>query len=138
MDEVKSTIFTGTLILCLSLFFYSCNVNSSEVNAGYNFILKQLKAPNSANLERGLYHSKIKETIEEHCNVKLPSCISVGHFEVSAQNSFGGTITQTYFVFYKNGIPCHMETDESIDRVANSRQGYILNTALEVNGCACN
>lgn len=138
MKKIILIISTGILMSYLSTCFYSCDTNSSEVKAGYDFILKNLKSPNSATLESGAYHKKMKEIVEEHCKVILPSCISVGQFKVSAQNSFGTIITQTYYVFYKNGIPCHMETDESIDRVANSGQGYILNTALEMNGCSCN
>lgn len=125
-------------IAFISLSFCSCDTNSAEVRAGYDFVLRNLKSPNSATLENGMYHKKIKEVMEEHCNVTLPACISVGQIRVSAQNSFGAIITQTYYVFYRDGVPCHMETDESIDRVANSGQGYILNTALEINGCSCN
>lgn len=137
MKKLILIISTSLLMLCLSLCFNSCDSNSSEVKAGYNFILKNLKSPSGATLESGVYHEKIKEVMEEHCKVTLPSCISVGQFKVSAQNSFGAITTQTYYVFYRNGIPCHMETNESIDRVAMSGQGYILNTALEMNGCSC-
>ena len=131
------------MALVLSMFFsmglYSCTSSSTDrqLSAGYSFVLSRLKSPSNTTLVKSLYGGQIRNLVEEHCSVKLPSCITVGCFEVDTPNSFGALLRETFWVFYKNGIPCHLETSKALDKVSSTRNGRLLITALEMNGCKC-
>lgn len=116
----------------------SGGLNSKE-NAGYSFIVKRLKSPSSANLIECIYSDDIKKVVEKAIDSSLPSCITVGYFEVEAQNSFGGMVRNSYWVFYRNGVPCHLETTDDIDYVIRSgNPSQAIHLALSSNGCGCN
>jgi len=108
-----------------------------KMEQGYELILHQLKAPSQAVLIDYAISSEIKKLVEEHCYTKLSDCIEVGLFSVDAPNSFGVMLNQNFWVFYVNGKPCHIESSSSLDAVNRSREGHLLNMALEMNGCKC-
>lgn len=109
-----------------------------HIKEGYSFILTRVKSPSNTSLQASKYGQDVKNMVEEHCHVKLPTCITVGYFSVDTPNGFGTLIREGFWVFYRNGSPCHLETDAALDKVAATQNGHLLISALEMNGCGCN
>lgn len=144
MKKVNLILVGLVTLVALIIGFSSCGGGSSsgrlnsKEQAGYSFVLKRLKSPSSANLIEHGYGDKFKKAVETAIHGTLPSCITVGYYEIEAQNSFGGMVRDSYWVFYRNGVPCHVETSDNIDYAVRSGnpQGAI-SAALSVNGCDC-
>lgn len=112
--------------------------NEIYLNSGYTFVLSHLKSPSSTSLLESQYGVEVKKVVEEHLRVTLPQRITVGFFTVDTPNSFGTLLRETFFVFYSDGKPCHLETSKSLDETAAyPNAGTILLSALKINGCNC-
>ena len=94
---------------------------------GWAFICNRLKSPSTAHLV-GYVGPKEKASMNFANAIDLPG-LSLATYQVDAQNSFGAMIRQVFVVFFKNGIPMHMED-------ANSLKGDVslLRMTLKVNG----
>ena len=96
-----------------------------------------MKSPGSAEL---VDYSNVNDTRKILINSKfnLSDCTKVTRVVVDSQNGFGAFIRGYYFVFFKNGKPCHMEESESIISAARSgNRTDILYIALDMNNCDC-
>lgn len=114
------------------------NESDSYIKDGYSFILSRVKSPSNTSLLVYKYGTEVKNMVETHCQVNLPNCITVGYFYVDTPNSFGALLREDFYVFYRNGIPCHLETEEALKKVETTQNGHLLLNALEMNGCGCN
>lgn len=112
--------------------------NDSYIKAGFSFILSRVKSPSNTSLLASKYGKEVKSMVEEHCHVKLPACINVGYFSIDTPNGFGTLVREGFWVFYRDGNPCHLETGDALDKVAATQNGHLLISALEMNGCGCN
>jgi hypothetical protein len=136
MKKVNLFLVSLATMVALSVGFSSCGAGEME-EKGWSFILNHLRSPGSATLIKYGYGDDIKKIVEQHCKTTLPACITVGFFEYDAQNGFGALLRQSSFVFYKNGTPCHVESDEDLDEVASIGRSDVLILALESNNCGC-
>ncbi len=115
------------------------NKISSIEKKGYSFLLSRLKNPSSAKLIAIGQSEKAKNAIEKS-GFYLKSCHSVVLYQIDATNSYGGTMREMYYVFFKNGTPCFLKTPEDISNYSwtnlSQKQGMI-EFDLSINGCGC-
>lgn len=144
MKKVNLFLISLVTLVTLSIGLSSCGDSNQAKENGWNFVKKSLRSPTTATLISFNYGDQIKQILEKSGG-NLQKCITVGYFEYDAQNGFGAMVRNECFVFFRNGIPCYMESVESIDNALNrlTNQGYphhfipTLNTALAGNGCGC-
>jgi len=104
-----------------------------------SYVLARLKSPSSARLVEYLDPNSAKQLLN-NAGYSLPSCTKVTRLIVDSQNSFGAMLRSTYFVFFKNGKPCHLEDSDSLTEVTllgSSMQTTIIKATLKVNDCSC-
>lgn len=100
---------------------------SSEEGKGWAFVRQRLKSPSTATLVDyvGTDAPPCQDLAKE---INLPG-LGIAMYQVDAQNGFGAMIRSNYLVFFKNGIPMHME---DASRVSGSPRDMKL--TLQVNG----
>jgi|GEM_PF-3218723 len=103
-----------------------------------NFIVPSLVSPSSAVLVEYTGPAEA-ESILSQSGYSLPECNQVTRLVIDSQNRFGATLRGFYFVFFRNGVPCHWESSDSIREALGMRyQGpTIINATLKMNGCGC-
>ena len=67
----------------------------------------------------------------------LDECTKVTRVVVDSQNGFGALLRGYFFVFFKNGVPCHMEEGTSLQSIRGYDKTQMLNTVLMMNQCDC-
>lgn len=104
--------------------------DSTMVKTGQEAVLNVLKSPSTAKFISYGKSSKVKPIIEEHLGIKTKDNRDVMLFEVEAQNSFGGMVKSTFFVFYIDGKPIDVVEENSI--LSPNKSNVIA--ALNYNG----
>jgi hypothetical protein len=112
--------------------------NSKAKSLSVNYVAGRLRSPSSAVLVEYLEPVSARKKLED-AGFSLESCQHVTRVAVDAQNGFGVVVRGIYYVFFRNGQPCHVEEADSLIEVA--RSGYsassILSASLRMNGCDC-
>jgi hypothetical protein len=103
-----------------------------------NYVSSKLRSPGSASLVQYDGPNDTKSMLI-NAGFKLDECVKVTRVVVDSQNGFGALLRGYFFVFFKNGTPCHMEDANSL---GSSSYGYmdktmLLNTTLQMNQCDC-
>ena len=76
---------------------------------------------------------KLREFQEFYSN----GCNDTYLVEFSGKNSFGGTITQTYYVIYKNDKFCRMGDWGSGNSLNDWSDDDFMEVMISSNGCNC-
>ena len=132
-------------ILLITILFLTTNLMDAQTknsgpdykNLTIDYVSSKLRSPGSA---RYLEYSNPKETklMLNNIGFNFSECTKITRLVVDSQNGFGALIRGFYFVFFKDGKACHIETAESI--VGNSAYGdksEMLKVALRINSCDC-
>lgn len=103
-----------------------------------SYVSSKLRSPGSASLVQYDGPNDTKNMLTQ-AGFKLDECVKVTRVVVDSQNGFGALLRGYFFVFFKNGSPCHMEDANSL---GSSSYGYmdktlLLNTTLQMNQCDC-
>jgi hypothetical protein len=138
---MKNRIIIGCLFFIITnLSAQTKKTTSLEPNyetLSINYVASKLKSPGSAQLVDYAGVADTREMLTK-AGFKLSECTKVTRVVVDSQNGFGALIRGFYFVFFKNGQPCHLEDAESL----KSGAGYgnmtnMLNVTLGLNNCDC-
>jgi hypothetical protein len=103
-----------------------------------SYVSSKLRSPGSASLVQYDGPNDTKSMLSQ-AGFKLDECVKVTRVVVDSQNGFGALLRGYFFVFFKNGQPCHMEDANSL---GSASYGYmdktmLLNTTLQMNQCDC-
>ena len=130
LNKTLLIVFIGvTLIGGIKHQFWGSS-DSTMVKTGQEAVLNVLKSPSTAKFISYGKSSKVKPIIEEHLGIKTKDNRDVMLFEVEAQNSFGGMVKSTFFVFYIDGKPIDVVEENSI--LSPNKSNVIA--ALNYNG----
>jgi hypothetical protein len=132
-------------VVCLFFAFSNLSAQTKKTTSSgpnyktlsINYVASRLRSPGSAQLVEyaGVVDSK-KLLID--AGFKLSECTKVTRVVVDSQNGFGALIRGFYFVFFKNGKPCHIEDAANLHNVAGKEyMTDVLNIALNMNNCDC-
>lgn len=132
-------------IILITILFLTSNLVNAQTKSGtpdyknltINYVSSNLRSPGSA---RYIEYSNPNETklMLNNIGFNFSECTKITRLVVDSQNGFGALIRGFYFIFFKDGKPCHLETAESI--VGNSAYGdksEMLKVALRINNCDC-
>jgi len=94
---------------------------------------------------KGEIQEKIKSIMNDPDSFKLRSfktsistkCNDTYIVSFSGKNSFGGTITQTYYVIYKNETYCMMGDWGSGGSSIGWSEKEMMKSLISINGCGC-
>ena len=100
-----------------------------------SYVSSKLRSPGSASLVQYDGPNDTKNIYETEHNYTF----EITRVVVDSQNGFGALLRGYFFVFFKNGSPCHMEDANSL---GSASYGYmdktmLLNTTLQMNQCDC-
>lgn len=98
---------------------------------GWNFLRNGLKSPSTASLVG--YVSPNEEPTINLAKKSGISDVKVAAYEVDAQNGFGAMIRTIFYVFFRNGEPRVVFSEEELFEWA-SNPGSSIRLGLELNG----
>ena len=138
---MKKLIFLGCLFFILpNLTAQTKKTTSSGPNyktLSINYVASKLKSPGSAQLVEYSGVADARKMLTG-AGFNLSECTKVTRLVVDSQNGFGALIRGFYFVFFKNGKPCHVEESESLQSGAGyGNRTDMLYVALNINNCDC-
>lgn len=85
--------------------------SSSYDEEGYNFALRNLKAPSSATLLEYIPKGEFTDRVKENTTFKIPKDLKFEYYKIEATNGFGGRLAKDFVVFFWKGKPVYMEED---------------------------
>lgn len=133
------------IIACIFLTLTNLNAQTKKATSSgpdyktlsINYVASKLKSPGSAQL---VDYAGVADARKMLINAgfKLSECTKVTRVVVDSQNGFGALIRGFYFVFFKDGKPCHLETSENLQSAAGyGNMTTMLYVALGVHNCDC-
>lgn len=121
----------GVVVLALGGTIINGGSSSSYDKQGYAYVLKQLKAPTTAELISVVGKNKFKSFLKDECNIVLPDGLEAEYYEIASQNGFGAQIRSEFVVFFYHGKPIHLE--EGLLCFESQRNWGFCKKVIEIN-----
>lgn len=87
-----------------------CEDSSSYDKNGYEYAVKQLRAPSTAELQGYMAKSKFRDRMKEH-GITYSKKLDFEVFNIEATNGFGGRVASDWLVVYWKGKPVTCAND---------------------------
>lgn len=112
---VKYCLIVGIGWIVISFCYRTFSPTANMESKGEKAILNRLRAPSTAKFLGTGDPDKTKAYVEKALNIKIPDNGSVMSFKVEAENGFGGRVTDAYIVFYQDGEPLGVMSDDTME-----------------------
>ncbi len=140
---MKKFLLSVVLVLSISSLNAQTKTSSKSKSSGpnykqmsLNYVSSKLRSPGSASLVQYDGPNDTKNMLTQ-AGFNLDECSKVTRVVVDSQNGFGALLRGYFFVFFKNGTPCHMEEANSLQSIRGYDKTTMLNTVLMMNECNC-
>ncbi len=109
---MKAFKFTFCSLILISIICITSCTDQTQRNAGWDYVCTRLKSPSTAKLIG--YAAPDAPPCVEFANKIGLDGLSVAMYEVDSQNGFGAMVRDEFLVFFKNGVPMHMEVADDV------------------------
>ena len=102
-NTILSVVF-GFVIGCTAVGYFAM---PSYDRDGYKYIVSNLKSPSSAKVLSYKTKKECKKELEEKSDAEFPEGMDFEYYNIEAENSFGGRVTNDFVVVYLNDVPIY-------------------------------